>query len=118
MLNFSNPNQEILYSNLIKRNKGDQKFIDVQPLKDLLLYKGVCQLLHNMGWEGLLTLHAKSYQTPMLEFLYSTHLDHSMRILSFLLPNQFHQINVDGICDIIGAPKGANKYVKKRKTQT
>ncbi|CAI9273492.1 unnamed protein product [Lactuca saligna] len=84
---------------------GAQKFVDIQALKDLHIYKGVHKLFKNIGWEGLLNLHAVSYQTPMLELLSSITFDYQTHLLTFRLLNQTHQFHADILCDMIGAPK-------------
>ncbi|CAI9276718.1 unnamed protein product [Lactuca saligna] len=84
---------------------GAQKFVDIQALKDLHIYKGVQKLFKNIGWEGLLNLHAVSFQTPMLELLSSITFDYQTHLLTFRLLNQTHQFHADILCDMIGAPK-------------
>ena len=46
---FQANQQEILYASLIRRVKGAQKFVDIQALKDLHIYKGVHKLFKNIG---------------------------------------------------------------------
>ncbi|CAI9264255.1 unnamed protein product [Lactuca saligna] len=89
----------------MNRTMGAQKFVDIQDLKDLHIYKGVHKLFKNIGWEILLNLHALSYQTPMLELLSSITFDYQTHLLTFHLLNQTHQFHADILCDIICAPK-------------
>ncbi|CAI9284240.1 unnamed protein product [Lactuca saligna] len=84
---------------------GAQKFVEIQALKDLHIYKGVHKLFKNVGWEGLLNLHAVSYQTPMLELLSSITFYYQTHLLTFCLLNQTHQFHADILCDMIGSPK-------------
>ena len=112
---FKSNQQEILYASLMWRVKGAHKFMDIKSLKDLHIYKGVHKILKNIGCEGVLNLHALSYQTPMLELLSSITFDYQTHILTFRLLNQSHKIHADILCDIIGAPKAERDvYTGKR----
>ena len=95
----------MLYETLIQRVKWAQRFVHIQDLKYLHIFKGVHKHFKNIDWEGLLNLHAVSYQTPMLELLSSIAFDYQTHILTFRFLNQSYQIHVDTLCDIIGAPK-------------
>ena len=43
-LNLLTPEQQVLYTELLHRTRGPQKFADVQTLKDLYVYNGVLAL--------------------------------------------------------------------------
>lgn len=99
-VDFVDQNQVDRYNTLLERQFISQKFAHPKSLQELFLYESVQTLFSNLGWAGILDIHAPSYLRPSLEILSSLHFTDD--ILSFRLNNRLYRIHTDQICALVG----------------
>ena len=101
---FATREQAELYASFRNRGIYSTKFYHRPTMESLGLHTGVNSLFEHVGWEGFLTLEAKTYAVPTKEFLATLEVDDETRQLSFRLRSQPHTITYDRLNSMMHTP--------------